>query len=403
MRLGSGRQDITPTEAIPLLGYDFRQEHALPGNSGVRDRLWLRVLALDAEDGAGLALIITCDLCIISVEHARHWRQMVAQRWQLDPARIIISCSHTHSGPWLDERGVADDVAAVLPHTDDSKPNEQRRRYTTQLDDHLLQAVARAVGLMYPVEVSSRETPLGLGYCRRVALPDQTAVAQCWNPEEYPHLQPDPQADPALTAVIFRQRNGHRCWMLWCHGAHPVVLGKTSTRVSADWPGVANAYLQDQGIEGHFLLGACGDVHPWISTAGDDDGVEIVGRSAGAVLHLLSRSGGNPHPTPALHCSMQEQELGGRSIDLSYWRIADVAIAASPTELFASLAAQLRQQHSTSPLMVATNCNGWTGYWPDADAFAQGGYEIRAALAMGRQPGDGERLIHLLSQGLQQS
>lgn len=402
MRVGSGCQNITPGPELPLLGYDFRQECYPPGNSGVRDPLWLRALAIDAEDGAGVAVIITCDLCIISVELARQWRQAMAERWHLDPTRILISCSHTHSGPWLDERALAEDVAAVLPHTSEADPGVARRHYTAGLLDALHQAVAKAMGLMFPVQVSAREIPLGLGYCRRVAIPGQETVEQCWNPEEYPHLQPSGQADPALTALYMQQRNGPRRWLLWCHGAHPVVLGKTSTRISADWPGVANAYLQDHGIEGHFLLGACGDVHPWISTAGDDDGVTIVGRTAGAALHLLTRSGGNPDANPVLHCSLEQQQLGGRSIDLSCWRLGTLAIAASPTELFAGLAANLRQQYGDGPLMVATNCNGWTGYWPDTAAFAQGGYEIRAAQAMGRQPGDSEQLMQYLLQQLSQ-
>jgi hypothetical protein len=70
-------------------------------------------------------------------------------------------------------------------------------------------------------------------------------------------------------------------------------------------------------------------------------------------------------------------------------------MVSSPTELFADLSCQLRERID-GPLIVATNANGWTGYWPTQGAFASGGYEIDAAKAMGRSVGDDERLVDAL-------
>lgn len=74
------------------------------------------------------------------------------------------------------------------------------------------------------------------------------------------------------------------------------------------------------------------------------------------------------------------------------WNLAGVQLAAAPVELFSELSVQLRQQ-VPGPLLVATNTNGWTGYWPTRTAFAEGGYEVDGARAMGRKPGDGEKLV----------
>jgi hypothetical protein len=81
--------------------------------------------------------------------------------------------------------------------------------------------------------------------------------------------------------------------------------------------------------------------------------------------------------------------------DLAVWRIGRVRLAAAPVELFSELSAELRRQ-LPGPLLVATNTNGWTGYWPTRAAFAEGGYEVDGARALGRRPGDGERLVEAL-------
>lgn len=395
MLVGSSQTVITPKPEVSLLGYDFRQQQLTPGHSGVRDDLWVRALAIDAEDGAGPALIISLDLCIISIPLARRLRALVSEHLGIPADRCLLSCSHTHSGPWLDEAALAEELQPIMPHINGSNPDQARQAYTATLAQAVVTTASKARGLVVPVMVSVYQAPLGLGYNRRV--PDgHGGVQQCWNPEEYPRLQPNGPTDPSLSAVVFRQLGGHRQWVLWSHGTHPVVLGKTSTVVSADWPGAANAYLAERGISGHFVLGACGDVHPWIATQDDPHGVAVVGEAAGTMLHLLSRSGGTPQAHAGLQIATHSVPLGGREVDLAVWHLAGLTIAASPTELFAELALDLRQR-CPGPLMVATNCNGWSGYWPTRHAFNEGGYEIKAAHAMGRQAGDSEALVDHLA------
>ena len=395
MRFGSAIEDITPSADVPLLGYDFRQEFLPAGNSGVRDSLAVRVIALDGEDGAGPALIITLDLCIISVRFARLIREAVASACKIDVQRILVACSHTHSGPWLDEKGIAEDVAAVLPNVQGDAAHSARQIYSAKLPEIIVQAAAKACGLFTTVDIYRREMPLGLGYNRRV--PDgQGAVKQCWNPLEYPELQPLAQADPMLSVLTLVQRGSSRRHALWCHGTHPVVLGKTSTVVSADWPGAANAYLSERGISGHFLLGACGDVQPWLSTQESSLAVDQVGHAAGAMVALASESGGEVEAAPSLQVVSETHSIGGREVDLMAWNIGGQVLLTSPTELFAPLAAELRQRVGGA-VMIVTNANGWTGYWPHSAAFAEGGYEINAAKAMGRSAGDSEHLIDCLA------
>ena len=196
MRMGSSFVEITPAQDVPLLGYDFRQEFLPASNAGVRDPLFIQVLALDAEDGAGPALICSMDLCIVSVSFARTLRQAAAKACDIHVDRVMLSCSHTHSGPWLDEAAINEDLGAVLPHVQGDKGLTARQRYTQSLPAKLAEAAALAAGLCTPADVFYREMPLGLGYNRRVPKGDGR-VAQCWNPLNTRNWLPCPRPTPA--------------------------------------------------------------------------------------------------------------------------------------------------------------------------------------------------------------
>jgi hypothetical protein len=197
--------------------------------------------------------------------------------------------------------------------------------------------------------------------------------------------------------IVFEQTDGARRYVLFSIGAHPVVLGKTSRVVSADWPGRACRLVDETMPETHslFFLGACGEVHPWIATQESPVNIEPVARAAAGFVELLARAGGGSSE-PSLEIRAKTLRIGKTQLDVAVWLLGDARIVAAPVELFASLSRQLREMVG-GPLFVATNTNGWTGYWPDAGAFKQGQYEVDAAVAFGRRPGEGEQLIRELT------
>jgi hypothetical protein len=364
LRAGFAKVDITPGPDANLIGYEFRQTNLPPGNTGVHDPLFVRVLVID--DGTGkLAAIVSLDHCILMVPFARQLRRAVAGKLKTSADRVLVSCTHTHSGPfyqrspWLQQRVVA--------------------------------AAAQAAGLTYQVTVTAQYSPLGLGYNRRVATKD--GIRHCWNPQEFPNLNPGPSPDPTCTVAVLRQINGRRQFVLWNVGAHPVVLGKTSRVISADWPGRACQLIDESGPATHslFLLGACGDIHPWIATQEDPAQIEPVARTAAGMVTLLAQADRAQKGAPT-GTGLRIATKTWRGLDLAMWNLAGVQLAAAPVELFSELSVQLRQQ-MPGPLLIATNTNGWTGYWPTRTAFAEGGYEVDGARAMGRKPGDGEKLV----------
>ena len=423
LRAGFARLEITPGPELGLLGYEFRQQELPPGSAGVLDPLFARVLVL--HDGNAPAAIVSLDLALVDTNLARRLRRAVAAKLRSDPGRVLLACTHTHSGPLPTLSGKEDGERGL----DAGSDGRLGISYAHFLQARLEEAAAQADGLLYPVRAAVQSAPLGLGYDRRVPLPpgelrpDAPSVKHCWGPQEFPQLRPGAAADAACTVLALRQEGGPRQYLVWGLGAHGVCLGKTSRVVSADWMGRACALLEAQvpGARGLFLQGASGDVHPWIATQEDPAQLETVARPAAGMVALLLQAareirGPSEGSGPRLRLAASTWRCGTTELDLAVWRLAgaDLAgapfgcwLAAAPVELFSELGldfrrrlgeltAQAAPRGSAEPLLIATLANGWTGYWPTRRAFGEGGYEVRNAEASGRKAGDGERLVEEL-------
>jgi neutral ceramidase len=91
---GVGRADITPRPGMPTTGC------ATNGNSGqgFRTRLYARVIYLEPVDKRPVALV-QCDLLAGSELVHRRLAELVAAKTGLDLGGIMMSGTHTHSGP----------------------------------------------------------------------------------------------------------------------------------------------------------------------------------------------------------------------------------------------------------------------------------------------------------------
>ncbi|GDY14287.1 hypothetical protein LBMAG53_31650 [Planctomycetota bacterium] len=394
MRLGFASADLTPGPELSLLGYDWRQSDQPTGNAGVNDPLLCRSVCL--RDGPTTVVLVALDLCIISVAWARRLRAAVAQSCGCPAEAVLISCSHTHSGPDPAEPEFTAQVATVLPN---ARPGDDAHAaYRSRVESVVVATAARAAALTVPVRVAARSAPCGIAYGRRVVTTDSAGkehVGLCWNPQEWPLLSPNPSVDPILSLLWFASDGLTRPVALWNLGAHPVVLGRTSRVVSADWPGAAAQVIGGlTGADSLFTLGPCGDTHPWIATQADPRALSIIGTAAGGLVATLAGAAVTA-ADQRLGFARKTLTLGGHELDLAALRIGPARLVSAPVELFAKLGADLRRQ-IPGPLLISTNTDGWTGYWPDADSFPGGGYEIDAARAMGRSPGDGEVLLAAL-------
>jgi hypothetical protein len=93
-KAGTARVAITPKQPMWMAGYAARTR---PSEGAVHD-LWAKALAL--QDVAGRqAVLVTLDLCGIDRDVSNRVRDSIKARHGLDRDRIVLACSHTHSGP----------------------------------------------------------------------------------------------------------------------------------------------------------------------------------------------------------------------------------------------------------------------------------------------------------------
>ncbi len=93
--VGVAKLSITPQSPMPMAGYASRgAAHA----EGTLDELWVKTLILEDEHGTQAA-VITLDVCGIDRDLAQQAVASVSSATGIDKERILISVSHTHSGP----------------------------------------------------------------------------------------------------------------------------------------------------------------------------------------------------------------------------------------------------------------------------------------------------------------
>jgi len=389
--VGYASADITPGRDLDLGGYDERIAAGPSGNDGVRDRL--RATAVMFDHGDVRLVLVGLDQLLLSVPGARRLRARVAAALALPVAQVRVACSHTHSGPWLEEPELQPLWRRIMPAS--VRPRAAAATaYHARLEAAIVAVASTAVRRLRPATLVAGDVAHHLGYCRRVPTGD--GVAFCWNPALQNQLAPPPSADPMLGAIVARYRDGPGGVVIWSHGSHPVVLGKTSRVVSGDWPGAVDRALTAEGWDPLFVLGACGDIHPAEACQADTAAVDRVAAAALTGLRPLL-AGLDARGSTALVARADTIAIHGTELDLAAWRLGPATLLTAPVECFAALVPPLRRAVA-GPLLVATNCDGWTGYWGDREAWRRGGYEADIARACGRSPGDGEDLVAALAE-----
>jgi hypothetical protein len=85
--------DITPPIGVKLAGYGARTE----ASRGIHDPLKAQVLQIKIGDSS--TLIITMDLLGIQTHFSDKLRGIIHQETEIPEDHILLTCSHTHSGP----------------------------------------------------------------------------------------------------------------------------------------------------------------------------------------------------------------------------------------------------------------------------------------------------------------
>jgi len=239
-RAGIARVVITPEEPIWMAGYSSR-EHP---SEGILVDLWAKVLAIEDEKG-GKAVLITTDLLGIPKKMSDHIRDQIAIKYGLTRSQIILSSSHTHSGPVL-----MDALFDVYPL--DAKQIEVIRRYSNNLEKTIVALTGDAIHSMVPAQLFSQNGVTRFQVNRRnnseATLTDQTDLN---GPNDY-----------AVPVLKVTDTSGNLIAVAFGYACHATVLN--FYQFSGDYPGFAQIELEKlhPGVTAMFFQGAGADQNP---------------------------------------------------------------------------------------------------------------------------------------------
>lgn len=158
---GVSRVVITPEFPMWMSGYAGRTK---PSEGKIHD-LYARCLALRDEHGQP-ALFVALDLISVPAQMAKKIAGVVADKYQIPRANIMLTCSHTHCGPVL-----ADSLRSMLFLTDEEIAKSDT--YQAFLDERILSATDVAIADLQPAQLaygtgnakfaSYRRPPIGTG------------------------------------------------------------------------------------------------------------------------------------------------------------------------------------------------------------------------------------------------
>lgn len=229
---GAATADITPNDSQFLFGYP----HVRRYSTGVHDRLLSSALLL--SDGATSLLLVANDIIYISRGTAWRVRDRIERETGIPAANIMVTATHTHSGP-LTADMVGNEGDAIVPKTD--------HRYVELMENGIVQAAVQAYR-------SARPAELGL------AIADGSFVGGNRHDITGP-------SNPEVPVLVVRDRSTHAylATMLVC-SMHPTVLHEDSTLVSGDFPAMTRQYLQERVLGEDcpvvFHTGPCGNQSP---------------------------------------------------------------------------------------------------------------------------------------------
>lgn len=234
LSVGVARVDISPTNAVRLMGYAARAD--TPAPTHVAQRLHARALALG--EGSNAVVIVTLDNCILPGALASEIRAHVARVAGLDTNRIALTVTHTHSAPCL--TGAAPNIfARDISPEDQAQIDLYTRGFVARVQDCILQALANR----QPAAVAWGEGRVSFARNRRT---------------------PGGPVDHALPVLRITTPDGQPRAVLASYACHCTTLGGEFNASHGDWAGVAALDLESAapGLTALVAIGCGADSNP---------------------------------------------------------------------------------------------------------------------------------------------
>ncbi|HAB17329.1 MAG TPA: neutral/alkaline non-lysosomal ceramidase N-terminal domain-containing protein [Verrucomicrobiota bacterium] len=231
---GVARVDISPTNAVRLMGYASRAQ--LPAAASVSQPIHARALALGPD--AAAAVILTVDNCILPAAITDVVRKRLSSRLGLPPERIAITVTHTHSAPCL--TGAAPNIFAIeIPPEDQAQIDVYTKFFTDRLEEAAVTALQNRV----PARLAWGQGTVTFAKNRRTA---------------------GGPVDHDLPLLRVTAPDGRLRAVLVSYACHCTTLGGDINAAHGDWAGVAaQAFERDHADAIALVAIGCGaDANP---------------------------------------------------------------------------------------------------------------------------------------------
>ncbi len=340
---GVASVEITPTRNVPLGGYGGRKGAPM---TGVHDPIFAKALWMETPDAR---------VCLVSTDLIGSLVSL-RDRIRPDDAAVILTASHTHSGPGGLVKGFWE--LAMGKYDPD---------FTDELAGKLKKVVEMARAAKRPARLGFARTEApGFNRNRRVK---------------------DGPVDPELSALLVVNEIAQPMAVVANFAAHGTVLSDQNFLVSGDWQGAFQRALEARFPTATALYtnGAEGDIAP--SAPSGENGFEkceslgraLAERTTNLIATIDKTTGtvklsyverGVDLPTPTLLFAPKTSVLGLLEIN-------GTRMFCFPGEPVVELGLELKRRFPGS--WVLGLANDHLGYFLTEEGYAQGGYERRVS------------------------
>jgi len=233
-KAGVARAVITPREPIWLAGYAARTKPS----AGVLTDIHAKALAL--EDGSGTtSVLVAAEILGFTRKMSDEIAQRVRRRYSIPRERLVLSATHTHSGPVT---GQLLRPAYML----DPPQQEVIRQYTSWLLDQIVELVGHAVADLAPARLDFEQGLAGFAVNRR-----RVGARQ----------RPGP-VDHDVPVLAVRSPEGKLRAVVFGYACHNTVLA--GYEINGDYAGFAQEELEKEypGATALFVAGCGADANP---------------------------------------------------------------------------------------------------------------------------------------------
>jgi hypothetical protein len=421
LQVGAATCFITP----PLGSW---QQGAGVTRKGERIRDELEANALYITDGQTPLLLISCDLVALELSAVGPIREAISTAAGIPPRQVIITCTHTHSGP-------------SLVRTNYYIPVDEA--YIQQLSQRLVDVAADAVATARPAKIGWGQGEVQIGFNRRHCWADGTHSMN-GDPERPDFAGLEGPDDPAHLAIFAVDLDGKPITVLYHNTSHPTNFYGGGL-FSADYPDAARKIIRRKlgRIPVLYLNGAQGDINmrnslnPRQETR-EERLVRIGEMLAEETLRLYRDAEFHPRivlghtyedlqikvrlPEPkdlaearkvlarveagekmrgmklifAFGTVQLQERFGKQPVDtmpVHVVRIGDVALVTQPCELYCQFGLDIKRRSPTPLTAVVGLADGYCGYCPTIAGILGGGYSGRAISWTRLEPFAGYRMV----------